>query len=759
MQGEFERADSVFGKAGEMGNSSDVLVLQRAIVHLIRLRDEEAQVLLESLVEPGGDKEGDRFRQRARIFLGYFYLTQEEPLSIKKLKTVAAMLPQSPEREGQLIFYSVLLAILQRMDETVLAELERARRLIDDHESIALVYARVASGYGRYREAIEALQAVSGVAKMWPPLNMVLASALFNDGQNFEALRVLNQLHERGFASKETIQIFRDAANREGLAQVGRASQELLEENFPRDPDVRMFSGLDAIERGALGKAETVFRDLSTDYPEEAQYQWNRLRMMLMDRNYEEALSAAQEGSVSPLLLAPLIAIAHARLQQWDAAELDFKTSLLENPTVFAHVEYGNFLLSRDRVEEAEKQYAEALELSPDTVEARNGLARVAFAGNDWDEFRIHQEVMLTFPSQLGTEDYFLLAMGEFQMGNTEEAIQFCGRGLVSAPNSVPIRSLRARCNSVLGRNEAAVKDFRFVRSQDPSNEFARDGLIKALIRLGDDEGAMEIVDSVLEVEPGYLAYVLLKFDILGRNGRLDEASNLIDRVESELPEFRYAPFKSWIHQLRGDLVTARKLIEPHLDNEDVALQSAILHLELVSEEALIESLEPLEFNPILWTNLAVVAAKKNRHRVAAYGYRRVLEGAPENPELLNNWAWSALQNPGSDLEAILEATKRAYETLQGNLEVIDTHSVALLRGDRFAECRRILTDNMALTLKTPELLYNLAETYRNLGEPEKALIAYRQCEFLLRDRQKWEFRVGKEKLLAQIEQLQGKKN
>lgn len=200
-------------------------------------------------------------------------------------------------------------------------------------------------------------------------------------------------------------------------------------------------------------------------------------------------------------------------------------------------------------------------------------------------------------------------------------------------------------------------------------------------------------------------------------------------------------------------------MIEPHLDNEDVALQSAILHLELVSEEALIESLEPLEFNPILWTNLAVVAAKKNRHRVAAYGYRRVLEGAPENPELLNNWAWSALQNPGSDLEAILEATKRAYETLQGNLEVIDTHSVALLRGDRFAECRRILTDNMALTLKTPELLYNLAETYRNLGEPEKALIAYRQCEFLLRDRQKWEFRVGKEKLLAQIEQLQGKKN
>jgi len=133
------------------------------------------------------------------------------------------------------------------------------------------------------------------------------------------------------------------------------------------------------------------------------------------------------------------------------------------------------------------------------------------------------------------------------------------------------------------------------------------------------------------------------------------------------------------------------------------------------------------------WTGLASLAERQKLTNIASACYEEALALDPDNPALLNNWAWSAVQLSGFDETKVIAACRRAHAEMPRNLDVLDTYADVLLRCRRYEECVNLLEGNLTQVNQTPQLLWALGSAYEGTNQKKEAMDAYTRCQSLLK--------------------------
>jgi tetratricopeptide (TPR) repeat protein len=215
----------------------------------------------------------------------------------------------------------------------------------------------------------------------------------------------------------------------------------------------------------------------------------------------------------------------------------------------------------------------------------------------------------------------------------------------------------------------------------------------------------------------------------------------------------------SWMADVRGDVAKSIALLETHLADRKVAMQWGSVQFKNKKEPVSWLPLLKQQFTRNEWAELAATADKEEFWAAARFCYEQALKLDPNDAVLLNNWAWAAMNTKEFDKEKVLDACRRAYAAFPRSLPVLDTFAEALLRVGRFEECINLLNANLAVTRRTPQLLWVLAKAYESNNDFENALRTYRQVIDLQSRIKDWEVRVGKDTVTEQIRNLQLKAN
>jgi tetratricopeptide (TPR) repeat protein len=590
-------------------------------------------------------------------------------------------------REGEELFHQAQLLRLEK-SEGVLEKLQIARRIIPDHAALQLIYASQCNAMGSHAEALEACRSVQGIMVRWPAVQLEQALALHKTGKDAEALRVLDQVHRRGFASKDSLALMRDAAYGSRQTQRGESTQTLLERQYPSDPEVRFYSGYSALRQGAYDKATAVFQELSDRFPEQVRYKLAEVQVMLARGDSRAAMDALRKLDAKPELLAPLIGIAHARLQEWEQAAASLAAAVKSPQPAGVHVEYGMVLLQMNRADDAGHQFDLAFARDPKQIDARLGLALAAYSQGNFEGAR-RQGALLVNNPDLDASRLLFLAAAELRSGQFTNALDFCRLALAKDPKSADARTIRGTALGLMDRFADAERDLAWAAAAKPTDFAVRRELARVHLRAGQFAKALAIIDPVLASSPGDQNAQAIKFETLARSKQWDAAQRYLSSVEGAWPASQFALNRSLLAELRGDGAWAASLIEPHLTNRIAALQWARLKFESGDAPAAVAHLRASGLSAAQWGGLAVLAESRGLTNVTPACYQEALKEDPGNPILLNNWAWSAVQLPGFNTEKVVSACREAYAALPRNPAVMDTYADALLRAGTIRRLRQ----------------------------------------------------------------------
>jgi tetratricopeptide (TPR) repeat protein len=132
-----------------------------------------------------------------------------------------------------------------------------------------------------------------------------------------------------------------------------------------------------------------------------------------------------------------------------------------------------------------------------------------------------------------------------------------------------------------------------------------------------------------------------------------------------------------------------------------------------------------------LMTKLAIVRIQQGRFDESEALNRRVLAGAPQSIEALNNLAWTlALREPNQAAEALV-LIDRAFALAGENRTLRDTRAVAAIRAGRSAEAVRELEAMRQSAPDLPVTALHLAWAYHAAGQLDEARKAWEDARRL----------------------------
>lgn len=754
FRNEFEEATETFAEAAQKGHDGEGIRIQKALFNVLAQKVDEAREVLGAIIVEVEDEQSNLLRRHARIIVGYLSLGADNLSEIEEMESIASGTRETPEKEGELHFYKALRFLKEGSPEARVS-LGKTRSLIRGQAIIEALYARESARAGEYEEAIEVFRGIRGIVARWPVTRYDLAFALHRNRENNEAIQILAQMHREKLISRESLKLYRDVAFELNLSDIGQASQGALEQYFPDDPGVKMYSGVYAFQQGSFEKAGAIFEELAEAYPEETRFQIGRAQVLIAGEKFEEAIELIEKSIAPYETLAPLAAVAHVNLGQWAEAEAAFERAISVNQPVAVHIEYGKLLLQLNKPEEAGAQFLSAMERDQTNLEANFGLGLIAFANQDWEEYRERARILKRSTEKLEERHLLLLVSAEMLFGNFQQALEYSKLAVEKNPESLRARFFEGRNYLSLGQIDEAEAKFREILELEPESDSVKEQLAFVVGRKGNFEEALSLAEEIIEANPGNIRIHQLRFEFTVLAGKYDVASDHLGEIESMVEPERYSIYASWLAQVQGNIEEAEALVEPYLENREATIQWARLQFEQGRETPALEALAKHTLNTQQWITLAALAEQKGLKSALLYCYSEAVKVDPDNPVVLNNWAWHSMHSSNFDQGKVVKAAKKAFGILPDNPDVLDTYSVALLRGERFPECRKVLTENMGLTLRTPQLLYHLGFVYEKIGEPDKALTAYRQCLNLLKREGNAVLREDREELIDRIDELE----
>jgi tetratricopeptide (TPR) repeat protein len=402
--------------------------------------------------------------------------------------------------------------------------------------------------------------------------------------------------------------------------------------------------------------------------------------------------------------LLALAVAASAQVRVWrDSVSLFEHALKVTEGNALAHINLGIAYLNRGRLEDAERELAEAIRLHPGAAEAYAGLAAV-----------------------------------RAREGRREEALELYRKALRLDPASSSTHRELASLLLSLGDSTQALVHFREASALSPADGDALVDLAVALSREGRfDEASAKFEDaSRRPVDEARLhqnwGAVLLE------RGDLDEASRHFEKALALRPDYAAAQFSlGQAAMRRGDLALAEKhlreavRLEPESDEARYHLGLALANGgkldEAYGELEKARSLNP-ERAETQYSLGLVLARLGDLDRAASY-FRASLSLAPANPEA--HYSLGLALSGKGELEAALESYRRAVELAPDYAAAHNSWGVALASAGRIPEAIERFEAALAIDPKLAEAHNNLGLALSSAGRGAEALEHFRAAAAL----------------------------
>ena len=195
------------------------------------------------------------------------------------------------------------------------------------------------------------------------------------------------------------------------------------------------------------------------------------------------------------------LAIIYLNKRLFDWADDEFKTAMKLQPNDFEIIfEYGNFLYSISKNNEAERYYTEALEIEPENVLALTFMALNKLVLNQLDEAKDYIMKALKVEHH---HEYVLFCAGRIMYARKE--YEEAKRYLISAVEQNPdveTQNTLALTYYELGEYQQALNIFNNLLSKHPDNISVLMSIAKCYEALKDNDTALEYLDKVVDILP-----------------------------------------------------------------------------------------------------------------------------------------------------------------------------------------------------------------------------------------------------------------
>ncbi|NNM28060.1 MAG: hypothetical protein HKO57_00940, partial [Akkermansiaceae bacterium] len=161
------------------------------------------------------------------------------------------------------------------------------------------------------------------------------------------------------------------------------------------------------------------------------------------------------------------------------------------------------------------------------------------------------------------------------------------------------------------------------------------------------------------------------------------------------------------------------------------------------------------QLNAAQWKAVGNAAVSFERWDAAAFAYREAIDAGDQSVATLNNWAWTAMQDPnGFDAEKIIAACQRALTVAPGQPNIIETYGQALLKSGKAGRCMELLVENSEATEKSAELSLLQGQCYLALKAKPSAVASLERCLELMKDARRWHLDMSREEIEKLIAEL-----
>lgn len=444
--------------------------------------------------------------------------------------------------------------------------------------------------------------------------------------------------------------------------------------------------------------------------------------------NLRRAFDATPESAAAARYLFEYL-IAKKRTSEALATARRHTAASPDQPT--GYVMEGTALLMLGKTQEAAEAFASALERSHENFFANSALARLALQEGDRERAKGNLQAILSgdptnLPAILALsalaiaeERYddgmaFLrqgirghptvarlsgaLAVLQLRTGDAPGARKTIDEALERTPEDAGLLLQSARLYLAARQTQQAVRTVDRLVAGNPDSADAQ-ALRAQIATLSGDRAEIERhVERTLSLDPENVVARVLRARLNIRDGRLDEAQNLLSAVE------RTNATHPEVLGLAGDLAMVREAFEEATVAYRQALQalpSVTLLQRLVKARLGAKDLAGAESDLEQWlrtnprdaatmASLAEIRMARGLRDAALETYQQVLGIDPENVQALNNLAWELR---GTEPRRALEYSQRAVEAAARHPAVLDTHAMVLLDNGDVDEADRVVLE------------------------------------------------------------------
>ena len=313
--------------------------------------------------------------------------------------------------------------------------------------------------------------------------------------------------------------------------------------------------------------------------------------------------------------------------------------------------------------DQARVQFQETLKLNPNHGPAKLALAELLLARGENDKaVKTADELIKMQPNNLPA--HLIRTMGLMNLGENERCRQELESILKAAPKSNDARYQLALLDFGEKHYKEAEAGFEMLlQANDPRGVV---GVVRCKTDEGDTAGAIQVAREHVQQSPANQDFRRLLVETEFRASRFEDALTDFRPILEQDP--------SSLNYVRvGEMQRNAKMYDAAIASFKKA-----------------EQITPTEPMPVL--ELALVYDFAGRPEEARQGYEQVLKLKPDNPEALNNLAYS-MADQGIDLDKALSYAERARAKLPNDSDVTDTISLIFLRKNQVAESARLLSD------------------------------------------------------------------
>lgn len=760
MIGDYQKGTDLFYLA-EKKYSSPELLLKRGLAYIYQAKMDEAKDWLKLLYSPNTSSISSlAVNYNARMYLA---LTRFLKIEEGDLVSLSDLIQNSKDSIGYLnsnsgssrllklsispdilekesVFYEALSQLLE--DEVNGAEFFTSKSsLFPEHPVVDFVVLKAGAAHNSNVSAVTStslllktnklslIEGLHGLFIMSPPCITEISRVLYRLGAYEQAVGFIQTVIERKELTAAEINLL--------LKLALKTENEELLNNLLELKNINEFVDLDVLQEVAKkpGLADKLFgNDIF------------RVIFLANSNKTEEALKLCEKLQLPAPKDALLRALIHTSSGDVVKADEFYRQSLEAGSNFWGYREYAGFLTEQGRREEAKAIYKKILSAVPADPAAVTGLVNLMELEGETDKALEFLETKLdsqdvavllklaklsikkqNFPLALRYSNKIIRALGK-----NDEAIFYKTIALVGIVQQYPTQ-----------QNKQALKKMSlFIQGilEKDHNQLVLVAYLESLYALQEYDLFLR---SFKELDGGPEGGILEK-QILAfiRTGNLTAAQELLDKSKSRLTNDAFVFAQAELNGAKGDHGSSVPLLRKS-ENRNLRYKAAEFAVRENKVDEALEIMKTISPTFIDWVRLAATGNSVPNVEFAFRCYDQALELAPDNPLVLNNYAWLGAETGKLDKQKAVAMITTAYSTTPTDT-ILDTYLFVLDKSQMYDEGLNLIKKNKLLTELSPQTAALYLSMMKKRGKPEAILEILE--EILKRDELFWkEFTLDRE--------------